>query len=375
MAAGDNLLEAVTADTVANELKRARRHSLAVGTPCANCATPLAGPWCHICGQRGEEYHRSIWKLMWEAVEGLTDLDGRMWKTVPRLVLRPGKLTREYLEGRRASQIPPFRMFLIVLLLVFFAGGLAVDQNHEPFKLGDQNTTSAAFGDSMSPKDKAEFDKAMTEVRAKLSSNPVTAAAQVAAAKTAAADAARDAAKDTAKDVTPGKPPAPPAAKAADGGSSANVDFDLGKKNSKRAAWLKSQVQKAVKNPDAFYLAMQEWGHRGAVLMLPIAALMLTGLFAFRKGVYVFDHLIFAMHSLSFLGVLLSAIFLASIYVGGAWWLLWAAPVHLFVHMRGTYGSGVLGTLWRMWWLFIGTTIVVVALMVGLVFLGLAAVR
>ena len=26
----------------------------------ANCATPLQGPWCHACGQRGEDFHRSI---------------------------------------------------------------------------------------------------------------------------------------------------------------------------------------------------------------------------------------------------------------------------------------------------------------------------
>ena len=122
MATGDQLLEAVTADTIATEARRAAKHSLPIGTPCANCQTTLAGPWCYACGQRGEEYHRSIWKLAWEALEGLVDVDGRIWQTLPRLVLRPGKLTREYLDGHRAVQVPPFRIFLIALLIVFFAG-------------------------------------------------------------------------------------------------------------------------------------------------------------------------------------------------------------------------------------------------------------
>ena len=336
MAAGDNLLDAVTADTVATELKRARRHSLPLGAPCANCATPLAGPWCHACGQRGEDYHRSILKLAWEALEGLTDLDGRLWKTIPRLILRPGKLTREFLEGRRASQIPPFRLFLIMLVLVFFAGGQAVERNRDALKL---NNPGAALGGAIAPKDKAEFDKGMAEVEAAIASD-------------------QQAAKATGDLVNKAK---------------AKADFDVQGKNAKQVTWLKDRVQRAIKNPEVFFLAVQEWAHRLAVLMLPIAALMLTVLFAFRRGVYVFDHLIFAMHSLSFVGILLTICFAAAALANGAWWLLWAAPIHLFFHMRGAYRTGVLGTLWRMFWLFLGTSVVLAFLAVGLIFLGLAA--
>jgi len=283
----------------------------------------------------------------------LTHFDGRLWNTLPRLIFRPGKLTLEYLEGHRASQLPPFRMFLIVLLLVFFAGGLSVDQNHTDFKLADPNNPQIT--NAMSPKDKAEFEKSMAEARADLSANPLTAAAEAAAARTAAANAAA------------GKP-----------ASGNNVNLTLGDgsaKPSKRAAWLSDRVQKAIKNPEPFFVAMEQWGHRFAILMLPIAALMLSVLFAFKKGVYVFDHVIFSMHSLSFLGLLLSAIFLASIWAGAAWWLILLAPVHLFLHMRGTYRIGAFSALVRMWLLFLGTTVAVAVLGVGLVVVGLATFR
>ena len=144
MATGDHLLEAVTADTVATEAKRAAKYSLPLGTPCPSCKTTQAGAWCYNCGQRGEEYHRSIWKLTWEAIEGLVDLDGRIWQTFPRLILRPGKLTRDYLDGHRAVQVPPFRIFLIVLLMVFFAGSLDISRNREQFKLATPNSPEAA---------------------------------------------------------------------------------------------------------------------------------------------------------------------------------------------------------------------------------------
>ena len=104
MSLGAPELEAIAADAIVGEAKRARRHALPIGSPCANCGTALVGPWCHACGQKGEEFHRSIWRLVAEAFEGLTNFDSRFWNTLPRLIVRPGKLTREYLDGRRAGE-------------------------------------------------------------------------------------------------------------------------------------------------------------------------------------------------------------------------------------------------------------------------------
>ena len=337
MSLGAPELEAIAADTIVGEAKRARRHALPLGSPCANCGAPLAGPWCHACGQKGEEFHRSIWRLIPEAFEGLTNFDSRFWNTVPRLIVRPGRLTREYLEGRRASQIPPFRLFLVVLVLVFFAGGLAADRNNTNFKLA--NPDDPMVTKNMSPKDKAEYEKGIAQVQAQL------------AADTPAA----------AKATVPGAAPTP--------------DQAAPKRHSGRNLWAKGQLRKAMQNPTAFFQAMQEWGPRFAILMLPVAALMLSVLFIFKRGVYVFDHLIFSMHSLSFLGLLLTVIFLASIFVDGAWWLLLVAPVHLFIHMRGAYRTSVLGALLRMTLLFFGTSIAASILIAGLVVVGLAAVR
>jgi hypothetical protein len=117
---------------------------------------------------------------------------------------------------------------------------------------------------------------------------------------------------------------------------------------------------------------MEGWAHQFAILLLPIAALMLTLLFVFKRGVYVFDHLIFSMHSLSFQGLLLTVIFLGSLATGWVWWLLWLMPVHLFVHMKGTYRSHTLTTLVRMWLLFIGSSCAVGFLLLGLLIVGLA---
>jgi hypothetical protein len=143
--------------------------------------------------------------------------------------------------------------------------------------------------------------------------------------------------------------------------------------DAKTTAWLKERLLFSLNHQDAFFRSVAEWSQRFAFLMLPIAALILTVLFVFKKGVYVFDHLIFAMHSLSFQGLLLSAVFLAGAFgqsSGG--WLLLASPVHLFVHMRGTYGISTFGTLIRMGLLFVGSSIAFGLLIGGLVVVGLA---
>jgi len=313
----DNFLEAAAADTVAHEAKRAAKHSLPIGTPCPNCHTTLAGPWCYACGQRGEQFHRSIWRLAGEAFEGLTDLDGRIWQTLPRLALRPGRLTRDYLDGHRASQVPPFRIFLIVVLLVFFTGGLDMQVNRQNIKL--VTLDSPELQKSMSPSDRADMKKTMEVLRTEFAKP---------------------------------KPSAKPSEK-----------------------WLRAQMVKALGNQEAFKAAMAEWAERFAILMLPIAAVMLTVLFVFKKGIYVFDHLIFSMHSLSFQGLLLSVVFGLGTVADWGPWLLLLSPVHLFVHMRGTYRISWYGTLIRMFLLFIGSTWAFGFLILGLILVGLATVH
>jgi hypothetical protein len=311
-------LDAATADAIAGEVGRASRHALPPGTPCANCATPLAGPWCHACGQKGEDYHRSIRHLAAEAFEGLTHFDGRFWQTVPRLVRRPGELTRDYLDGHRAAQIPPFRLFLVVLVLVFFTGGLSFGHGgkHARVKVAnpEQATQLIQKNAELTDQDKADLNEAMTQL---------------------------------------GK---------VRNGQSSN-------------AYVRERAEHAVKNPEAFARALEEWGHRFAILMLPISAAMLAVIFAFKRGVYVFDHLIFSMHSLSFQGLLLTAIFLGSLLSGWFWWLIVAAPVHLFFHMRATYRISTVGALVRMWLLFVGSAVAVGMLLLALVIVGAITAR
>lgn len=355
-------------------LKRQRKHAdLPPGTPCPNCETALQGPYCHSCGQFAEQYHKSIWHLFVEVVESFTHFDGRLWRTLPNLLWRPGRLTRSYLDGKRASQVPPFRMFLIVLLIVFFAGQCSMNQRPDGTTaadlpgaampgtekqareaiLSDPDLTEeerqqalavvegdwGRFGKMIADKAREESDKAEAE-------------------KAAAATAGAPAGKAKAGDVEVTKNGAVVLGVSED-------DTDLA------GLWLRERIEKIRDNPEMFWLILEKWAHRVAILALPVSALILSLLFVFQRRFYVFDHLVFSMHSLSFQLLLLTGILLASIVTGPViWWLILLSPVHLFVHMRGTYGTGVFLTLVRMWLLWFLTTIAFSLLAVLWLWLG-----
>jgi hypothetical protein len=86
---------------------------------CLNCGAELRGQYCGQCGQRASNRLISLWELTRDAFGDLFEIDSRLWRTLIPLLIRPGMLTKDYLEGRRARYMPPFRMYL-VLSVIFF---------------------------------------------------------------------------------------------------------------------------------------------------------------------------------------------------------------------------------------------------------------
>jgi len=86
---------------------------------CLNCGTLLTGQYCGNCGQRARSRLISIWELLRDAFGDLLEIDSKIWQTLVPLAIRPGRLTSDYLRGRRARFMPPFRTYLVLSLLFF----------------------------------------------------------------------------------------------------------------------------------------------------------------------------------------------------------------------------------------------------------------
>jgi hypothetical protein len=100
---------------------------------CANCGTPLAGPFCSACGQRVEHHVHSLPEFLGEAAEVITHADSRVWRTFVPLFFRPGFLTQQYLAGRRASYLPPFRLYIVLSVVFFLMVSLATRPARESY--------------------------------------------------------------------------------------------------------------------------------------------------------------------------------------------------------------------------------------------------
>ncbi len=91
---------------------------------CANCQAPLSGEYCNACGQRHEPHVHTIGHFAGEAFESISHADSRLWRTLAYLLGKPGHLTREFFDGRRARYLPPFRLYLVISVLFFLVAGV-----------------------------------------------------------------------------------------------------------------------------------------------------------------------------------------------------------------------------------------------------------
>ncbi len=92
---------------------------------CRNCGAAIAGRFCAECGQTTALHPPTVREFVHEFVTHSVALEGALWRTLAALLLFPGRLTVEYLAGRRARYIPPLRLYLTFSLILFAISGLS----------------------------------------------------------------------------------------------------------------------------------------------------------------------------------------------------------------------------------------------------------
>ena len=130
----------------------------AAQTPdCPNCGTPLHGQYCWQCGQRSRVRLITLWELLRDAVGDLFELDSRLWRSLKPLVFRPGLLTSDYLAGRRARYMPPFRMYLVLSIIFFLIWNL----NSGEFRVTppDSESVSEAINEQISELEQLQLEE------------------------------------------------------------------------------------------------------------------------------------------------------------------------------------------------------------------------
>ena len=110
----------------------------------------LAGAYCSACGQkRLEPRDFTLAHLLKQAFQQLTEIDGKLLRSLRLLLFSPGRLSREYMDGRRVRYASPLSLFLLANVVYFFAP--AVSDFNLPFVDQVPGTIAAAALDPSVP--------------------------------------------------------------------------------------------------------------------------------------------------------------------------------------------------------------------------------
>ncbi len=91
---------------------------------CLNCGTQVEGRFCQNCGQENIIARESFWSLLTHFVYDITHFDGKFFGTMKVLLTKPGRLSLEYIKGKRTSQLHPIRMYVFTsafFFIIFFS--------------------------------------------------------------------------------------------------------------------------------------------------------------------------------------------------------------------------------------------------------------
>jgi hypothetical protein len=339
--AADTAIEHAGADAAAG-LNAAK--GKAAGTHCQNCGAALAGEFCHQCGQSAQSLRRPFWALISEGLETFFAVDGRIARTLPALLLRPGRMTRAYLDGQRARFIPPFRLYVLASLIFFIALPLVTGQGLNVIPGGTQNFEDArveiersyAKGEITEEEYRGALE-GVNEVEAMwkagpsiLTPTPPEPDGEDAGAPTD--ETAPAAAEDEWAGIIP-----------ADALESVREAGERGDEDAARFA-------EVIDNPGQLAEQTEKWIPRMMFVLLPVYALLLGLVYLWRRQFFFFDHLIVSLHFHSALFFAMTLGVLAGFVVGGGWValaLLIYSNWYLYRLNRVVYGRGVYSSVLR----------------------------
>ena len=330
-------------------------------THCENCGAELQGHWCAKCGQPAIEYRRSFRYVVADLLNEFLNWDSKFFTTIALLILKPWRLTNEFLAGKRVRYVNPLRLYLLASILFFFAVNYEAKRIHvDPTKFPEEKRTevAAAIADkrgeieaelkkeNLTPEQRRKAQKALDYLMKPTSSATTT----------------------PTPEQTPSPSEAPGASPTAESGQQTYgpvgdrpfVVFDDAKSTTPFERWIEARAkEKMGEQGTKMGLFISTLFSNLPYMMLcciPLFALVLKLLYV-RRRIFYIDHLIYALHIHTFFYAGVMLIVLATIglirFAPGAiaGWLialLWIAFVtQIFLSIWYVYRQGWLLSVFK----------------------------
>jgi hypothetical protein len=293
-------------------------------THCLNCGTALVGPYCSQCGQHAH-VHRTLRAFGHDFLTGVLNFEGKIFRTLPLLAWRPGQLTRRYIDGQRARFVSPLALFLFSVFLLFatiqLLGGPAGMDNLTAGGSTYHSTSEAIAGEKAKlARLQAKRAKADPEDIKELDGDIADQARSLAALERLKREGVANAvlADEDAVNVRSSVP------------------------------MVDAAIKRAKANPQLALYRLQDAASKYAWVLIPISAPLLWLLFPFSRRFRLYDHTVFVTYSLAFMMLLVVAMSLwGAAGLPGLGFAGLIPPLHMYRDLKGAYGLGRVGALWR----------------------------
>ncbi len=297
---------------------------------CLNCGATLQGKFCHVCGQENLELKENFGHMMSHAVSDYFHFDHLFFHTLQPLLFKPGKLTNEYMAGRRAQYLHPVKMYIFISIVYFL---LLFQSGREIVSVNKPGTKPA------------NVEKALDSTKKQVAANPYI---PNAAKKEIEKDIDKDKANNkkghvkvtsSTDEIGPHKGFRPTS-------TDSTYSEYIAKQNKlpeeKQDGFIERQWNKKVYSyrekygpgaQDAFLDDLKHNTPKMMFLLLPLFALILRVAFWKNKKFYV-EHMIYSFHFHCFLFLFLGIIILLQMIIPASWtvvsgWLTFLEVIYI----------------------------------------------
>jgi hypothetical protein len=327
---------------------------------CADCGTATVGRFCHNCGNPAH-VHRTLLHLGEELLHGVMHFDSRTWRTLPLLLFRPGKLTREWSHGMRARYVSPLAVFLFTVFVMFMLLSYMPRPETTPAEREAIAAANLARRTTQLEAARARLAAAVThEARGEAEDDLKYAEDDVKEAREALAEIRADAANpvDWKEEL---------AADAKAGKFRVNTGYPT----------LDEKILHKLENPDLAIYKLQQTFYKFSFLLVPISIPFVALLFLWKRGLTLYDHGVFVLYSLTFVSLLVMGLAFAARAGGAVEGFAFALapfviPAHMFAQLKGAYGLSVFSAAWRTVILLLFSAVALALFVLAIVWLGLA---
>lgn len=324
---------------------------------CKNCEAQFEGKYCSHCGQSVKEMERPLRFMIVDFMGTIVSFDTRLIKTLVAVLFKPARLTIDFLEGRRARYMPPFRFYVFISFVMFLLISKVTSNSITNTKINGDLSTDEITEGAFALIDSMEHSQDSISVTIRQEVNK-----ELANANLDTINAQKEG------ELFPGY----------DGISKGMEAIKDEANNPESDSKWKRNVKKVVDYPELYVNKLYQYASWAFFLFMPVFAFFLYISFFRTKPLFI-GHLIFALNIHSFLFTITTLVIIINLIlpdkgIHPEGYLFWFVPIYQVAGAKALYKRTWVKSFFKMllvWIMYSFVWIVGAILIAALAFIDL----